>query len=112
MTDQTNTSMPYVSYNDSFDNEHYPVKDWHIEELIRVHRHLGLDDCAEWVYFATIHGVIFKFVDEDCHPAKCYNRLDRSDVEFLDTVKQMRWFTPGEKSFEIALTHHENEVVK
>ncbi len=104
--------MPLVEYNEEFDKEHYPIKDWQIEELILVHRHLDLPDCGKWVYFATIHGVIFKYIDGVDILPRTMNRMDRTDLEFFGNRKQLRWFEPTETSFQVAFTHHENEELR
>ena len=102
-------NLPVFVYNDEFDEEHYTVKDFMIDRLMEVHTFLNLPDGGQWVYFATSHGVIFKYMTAELHPRRL-TQLDVEEMKFFIELPNLRYITMNGDSFEIALTHSEDEV--
>lgn len=102
-------NLPMFTYNDELDRKNYTVKDFMIDRLNAVHTHLELPDGGEWVYFATIHGVIFKYNTLELRP-RTITQLDASDFKFFTELSNVRYIDVQDDSFSFALTHYENEV--
>lgn len=104
-------NMPIYDYGDSFDKDHYPVKDFMVDILIAAHRQLDLPHLSQWTYFATIHGVMFQIDAKQFHP-RATTRLDHNDLKFFAGLKNVRYVDFSNDQIVIALTHYEDEVPK
>lgn len=101
-----------VAYNDEFDREHYPIKDHQLKAVNAIAEFFGIDDSQSWVYFATIHGVIFevKFTEEFLQIKHGRSRLGKEEFEFLESLGNFRWVEALGEEMKFALTHQEGEA--
>jgi hypothetical protein len=76
-----------ISYNnkDGFDQEHYPLEDWHRDAILRIHNLFELPIDVEWWYEATTHSRCFS-----CKVGS-HTRLVAEEIKGLAEIKGFRW---------------------
>ena len=86
-----------IVYNDSFDEEHYPLRPEHVDIVQSINDvFYGNYKCdINWFYHATIHGKVFtaKGLKNPCA------RIHKHELEFLLTIPDFRAVTVDSDNF-------------
>lgn len=105
--------MIEIVYNntDQFDEQHYPIQDWHREVLAQIVERFKLDPTKKWYYQATLCSRTFSFLLADLGPQhSLFNRFSVEDLQFFAGLKGFRWIEYVNGHFGFSLTHNEPQA--
>ena len=91
-----------IVYNQEFDVEHYPIQDWHREQIQKICDNQKYPINTICSYDATIHGRIFAIKAVTNNSA----RLNFEFMKFLvENIQGLRWIESTNGDLIVALKH-------